>query len=78
MSLHADTAAAACVGGVPLPLPCTFPLVSLGWVSGPFDSLCRKGGCSAFEIVAEQVRPFTVLPWVAVLSFDQESAENRF
>lgn len=70
LSLHADRAAAACVGGVPLPLPCTFPSVSLGWVAGPSDSLCRRQGCLAFEIVAEQVRLFTVVPWVTVLSFD--------
>lgn len=30
----------------------------------------------AFEVVAEQVRPFTVLPWVTVSSFDQERVEN--
>lgn len=41
LSLHADTAAAACVG-VPFPLPCTFPPVSLGWVAGPSDSLWGK------------------------------------
>lgn len=63
LALHADTAAFA--GRELLPLPCTFPPVSLGWAAAPLSSLCRREGCSAFG--TEQVRPCTALPWAHLI-----------